>query len=237
LRQLNCSGSVLLSPAHFLFKNVAQAMQLHREFNCRVARKHVYEYKQVNLLVPIYNKGGSEINTLLLEDVPNLSLEQIARFMWLQANAAARGNFEAVQQPSWLERLPRFLVLCGMWLYLWIFNEYNFPKLSVLRRENVASMLVNYFGARNSPPLKSYKPSRFPLDGLPFSITMGATRDEPVVDNGKVVPGRVAPLYLRADHRLVDAYLMKAFLETLLKGFAQPALIEPVTAIESQRTA
>ena len=63
-----------------------------------------------------------------------------------------------------------------------------------------------------------------------FSITMSATVDKPVVDNGQVVPGRVAPLFLRADHRLVDAYQMRAFLETLTAGFKQPELLESTDA-------
>lgn len=224
----------MLSPAHFLYKSVAIAIQQHREFNCRVARKHVYEYKRVNLLIPVFDSGGSEIKTLLLEDVPNLSLEKIAHSMWTAANAAACGQFDAVQQPTLLEKLPRLLVLFGLRVHVMLCNEYNFPRMKILRHENVASMLVNYFGARNTPPMKSYKPSRFPLDGLPFSITMGPTADAPVIENGKVVPGRIAPLFLRADHRLVDTHLMKAFLETLLKGFAQPTLIESISEDQSQ---
>jgi pyruvate/2-oxoglutarate dehydrogenase complex dihydrolipoamide acyltransferase (E2) component len=55
---------------------------------------------------------------------------------------------------------------------------------------------------------------------------MGATVDKPVVDNGQVVSGRVAPLFLRADHRLVDAYQMRGFLETLAQGFRQPELLD-----------
>src|SRR5262245_46744982 len=79
LRQKNATGSVLLSPAHFLFKNVARAMDKHREFNRRVTSRRIYEYKAVNVLVPIFNKGGSEINTMLLENVPDMSLEEIAQ--------------------------------------------------------------------------------------------------------------------------------------------------------------
>lgn len=231
LRQKNSMGEVLLSPAHFLFRNVGLAMHKHAEFNRRVARRRVFEYKQVNVLVPIFNRGGSEINTMLLEGVPDLSLEEIAKFMWERANAAAQGSFDNAVRTTWFEQLPKWLVRLGLFMHVWNHNTFNFPRMSILKRENVASMLVNYYGSKKSPPMTSYKPSRFPLDGVPFSVTMGATVDQPVVENGQVVPGRVAPLYLRADHRIVDAYLMKGFLETLLQGFAHPESLERSTTI------
>ncbi len=225
LRRENATGSTLLSPAHFLIKNVANAMQQHPEFNCRITRQRIFKYKQVNLIVPLFNLGGSEINTLLLENVASMSLQQIAEFLWRQTSAAARGEFDSVHQSSLLEKLPRWMLHLGMWMYIRLTNEVNFPKCKLICRENVSSMLVNYFGFRNAPPLRSYKPSRFPTDGVPFSITMGATLDQPVADSGNVVVGRVAPLFLRADHRIVDAFQMKAFLETLNKGFEHPESI------------
>lgn len=226
LRTKNSTGSVLLSPAHVLISNVARTMNQHREFNCRVTRRRIFEYNHVNLMVPLFNPGGSEINTLWLEQVPSLSLEQIAQAIWNQTSHAAQGRFDSVEDNSWLERLPAWVIRLATKFHVWNHNHFNYPRMKHLSRENRGSMLVNYFGFRNAPPLTSYKPSRFPLDGAPFSITMGATVDKPVVDNGQVVPGRVAPLFLRADHRLVDAYQMRAFLETLIAGFKQPELLE-----------
>jgi hypothetical protein len=226
LRQKNATGEVLLSPAHVLLRNVALAMERHPEFNCRVTRRRVFSYHDVNLLVPLFDQGGNEINTLILDNVPAMSLEAVAEFLWASAGSAARGELDSDEKKNWFLRLPRWLVRLGLPLHLWNQNHMNFPRMKMLTRENRASMLVNYFGFRNSPPLKSYKPSRFPLDGMPFSITMGATRDTPVVEDGNVVPGRVASLFLRADHRLVDAFHMRCFLESLDHGFQHPDVLD-----------
>ena len=212
-------------------------MRQHPEFNRRIARRRIFEYKSTNLLIPVFTPHNREITTLPLENVPNLTLEQIAQYMWQSTSAGVLGNRATMDQSTLFDRLPRWFIRLGLWWHIWNHNTFNYPRMKMLRRENVASMIVNYYGARNTPPLKSYKPSRFPLDGVPFSITMGATVDQPVVENGQVVAGRVAPLYLRADHRLVDAYQMKVFLETLLNGYAKPEQIECLDAAPVKQAA
>jgi hypothetical protein len=86
--------------------------------------------------------------------------------------------------------------------------------------------MINYLGFRGAPPLRSLKPSRAPYDGIPLNITMGATELRPAVIDGEIVPRPIAPLIVRADHRLVDAHDMAAFIGTLRDFIASPATTE-----------
>jgi pyruvate dehydrogenase E2 component (dihydrolipoamide acetyltransferase) len=54
-------------------------------------------------------------------------------------------------------------------------------------------------------------------------LAVGGTADEPVVQDGRVVPGKVMRLTLSADHRVIDGVLAAAFLVEL-KGLLEAPL-------------
>ena len=95
-------------------------------------------------------------------------------------------------------------------------------------------MLVNYLAFKGAAPLRLYKPSRFPNDATPFNVTLGATEPRPVVVDGEVVVRPVASLFVRGDHRLVDAHELGLFANTLRSFLANPALIDTETGIAPQ---
>jgi pyruvate dehydrogenase E2 component (dihydrolipoamide acetyltransferase) len=56
-------------------------------------------------------------------------------------------------------------------------------------------------------------------------LAVGAVRDEPVVEDGAVVPGRVMTLTLSVDHRPVDGVLAARWLAVLAELLQHPARI------------
>lgn len=57
------------------------------------------------------------------------------------------------------------------------------------------------------------------------NLGIGAIVDQPVVSQGKVVPGKRMSLTLAADHRVIDGALAAEFLVTLKKFLENPALL------------
>jgi pyruvate dehydrogenase E2 component (dihydrolipoamide acetyltransferase) len=53
-------------------------------------------------------------------------------------------------------------------------------------------------------------------------LAVGGTADEPVVEGGKVVPGKVMRLTLSADHRVIDGVLAAAFLSEIKRLLEAP---------------
>jgi pyruvate dehydrogenase E2 component (dihydrolipoamide acetyltransferase) len=70
----------------------------------------------------------------------------------------------------------------------------------------------------------------FPIESFAAIITppqsailaVGGTADEAVVQEGRVVPGKVARMTLSADHRVIDGVLAAAFLAELKRLLEAP---------------
>jgi len=61
-----------------------------------------------------------------------------------------------------------------------------------------------------------------PYARLPIFLAMGAVRDEPVVDNGEVVPAKVLALHATFDHRILDGAQVARMADILRRIFADP---------------
>jgi hypothetical protein len=226
LRGTNSNSPVLISPAHVLLRSVGLAMRRHPEFNRRVIGSRVYQYKEIHLLLSLFNIRAREVELLLLEEVDRRSLIDLSREMWRYTQQAARGELVHFGQRTVYDLLPRAVVRRLVPLHLWLFNTFNWPVTQFWRREHRSAMLVNYLGFKGAAPLRMYKPSRFPNDATPFNVTLGATEPRPVVVDGEVVVRPMASLFVRGDHRLVDAHGLGLFASTLRSFLADPALMD-----------
>lgn len=56
-------------------------------------------------------------------------------------------------------------------------------------------------------------------------LAVGAIQDQPVVDQGRVVPGKILRCTLSADHRIIDGATAAEFMRTLKKLLETPALL------------
>lgn len=77
--------------------------------------------------------------------------------------------------------------------------------------------------------MRSFKPSRFPSDCWTLNVTMGPTERRPVAIGENVVIRPVAPLFVRADHRVVDAYDLGKFVATLRTLLSDPRQMDGAT--------
>jgi hypothetical protein len=87
-------------------------------------------------------------------------------------------------------------------------------------------VLVNYLGFPGAPPMRMYKPSKFPDETSLLSVTLGRIEERPAVREGSVVVRRMAPLFVRADHRVTDAYVLGRFVASLQEALTNPASLE-----------
>ncbi len=77
---------------------------------------------------------------------------------------------------------------------------------------SLASFGVQWFTAIINPPQAAI-------------LSVGATREAPVVRGGKVVPGRVATFGLGVDHRIADGAVAGRFLSALAGRLSNPAVL------------
>lgn len=218
LRDLNRESDVLVTPAHVLVAATARAIEKHPQFNRRILKKRVWAYRDINIVMPVRGKTGLEV---MFFGRPNQkTVIDVAHESWRNAQSAA-GDHDGVPQPSYM-RMPRKFQALLQPLHVWLVNHRNRPLRGTNNRQRGASTMVNYFGHRGMAPLRSFKPSRLPYESISLTVTMGAIEQRAVVVGQEIVARPIAPLFIRADHRIVDAHEIGAFAETLRQLLADP---------------
>ncbi len=227
LRHRNRESKTLLSPAHVLVQAVGRALVRHRELNRRIVGRRIFDFRDVHVRMMTFNRQLREVEVLLIRNADTLSLERIARILWKNQHRAASGNMMDHEDKAWLrKRFPGPLLGWIIRTYLYLDSRFNLPKVDRIDRIACSPVLVNYLAFSGAPPMRGYKPSSYPHESSTLSVTLGRAEARPVVQDGQVVVGQVAPLFVRADHRITSAYGLAQFTETLRRLLIDPAQME-----------
>jgi hypothetical protein len=237
VRRTNRTSSAMVSGAHVLLQAVGRSIARHPQLNRRVVGRRIYAFRDVNIRMMTYNKRAKEVDVVLIKNADRVELERIAQLMWKRQCKALRGTSMDELDKQALRRWPNFLLRWAVWGYFWLDRNFRLPKTGKIDRVSSAPVLVNYLGFPGAPSMRAYKPSNHPDESSHLSVTMGRTESRPVVREGAVVAGSVAPLFVRADHRIADAYLMAQFISTLTGFLAAPASMEPDKALSDRENA
>lgn len=227
-------SNVLLSPAHVLVSAVARTLAEHPHLNRKVIGRRVHSYNEINIVIPLLSPVDKQVDPVFIRGVDNMSLRDIAMHLWNEARN--RGVRAAEEQRRDAARSP--------WGRFWVQKWRSLKMRGVLRVTSLAFALDNQFRRRShsanamfngvsalvnvlsfpggAPPMLSFKPSSLPMNAALLTVTMSATEWRPIVVDGQVVAQRVAPLIVRADHRLVHSHEIAAFMKTLCTYLTQP---------------
>ncbi len=231
LRVLNETSDVLVTPAHLLITATGRSLAEHPQFNRRILRRRVWDFRSFNVVMPFRARATDEVNVMFIPNVDQQSPQAIAATAWRNSQVRP-GETMAVPRPFYLN-FPRWLLARLQPLHVWLINSLNLKLHGTNHRQRGASTMVNYLGHRGLAPLRSFKPSRLPYESVTLTVTMGATEDRPVAEKGEVVIRPIAPLFIRADHRLVDATEIGTFAQTLREYLMHPERIEPLPEFHS----
>ena len=212
LRERNRDGKMLIMPVHALIRATALALEQFPELNVRLVGRRIYAFRDVHIRMAFLHRRSHEIDLMVIGPEFLKSLEKIALSVWDHLLQAGRGKLARDRD---LARLRKF---SGFWMQR-IFRAYEFLdrhfSLPILGRLDVtrnSCVTVNDLSFSGAPPLRSYKPSRFPSQSDSFNLTIGAVKKKVVERNGQFVSVNVIPLFVRADHRVVDAYQLGRFI-------------------------
>jgi hypothetical protein len=225
LREVNETSDVLVSLAHVLLRSVAFALREHPQFNRRLAGRRLYQFHDVNLLMPARDLAGNT-QVLVIQQADRLTLPEIAETVWHQLSSC---NAPDAGETCDIVRDANVVRGSGRPLVPWVqafFNRFNLGPRWGFARLRQGSVYVNSLDFRGAPPMTSYKPSRFPSEIQLSTITQGPVRQQVIAVDGQPLVRKVAPLFIRADHRAVDAYELGGFVTTICRYFSQPWLMD-----------
>jgi len=234
------TANVLLSPAHALLWAVARSLADHPHLNRRVIGRRIHQLHDVNLVIPVLDRRTQHVELVLLHKVQEMSLPQVATALWREVYENAHVGPKSGGWFPFLQKSP-----VGNWLRLhWIQRmvgigfmlngRFRLPNLGINDESNAASAVVNYFGFPGAPVMTSYKPSSLPVNACHLSVTMGQGHDQPVVENGRIVIRKMAPMSIRYDHRIGYTHQFAELITTLQRHIKQ---IDSVVVTPEESTA
>jgi hypothetical protein len=108
------------------------------------------------------------------------------------------------------------------------------PTLGRLEQTRAGCVTVNDLSFAGAPPMRTYKPSRFPDQTDMLNLTIGPMENRIVERGGQFVSAAVMPLFMRADHRIVDAYVAGRFLAAVRDLLNDPQRLDTKSAEEGR---
>lgn len=221
LAQRNNAGSTLLTTTPVLIRAVGLALAKHHDFNRRVLGEKIYRFSEVNVLVPVQrSQAGPSLS--LFRQVDQRSYDELFQSLWTEQRGASQVNRACDRSEYILRRLPTMLAHLLLRGWLWAANHLPKPMGPLDRPLRGAPVMVNHFGFPGAPPLNSYKASRFGSHCTLLNVTLGPTMRRPLVIGDKIVIRPMAGLFVRADHRTIDAYQLSNFVATIVEILTQP---------------
>ncbi len=222
LRKRNREGHVVITAAHALIRATALALVEFPELNVRIVRRRLYTFRDVNIRMAFLNRRSGEIDVLMIRGANLKSLEQIGLEVWQRLLQAGRGEVDRDRDLARLRRIPGFWLRQILRLYGVLDRNVRLPTVGRIDATREGCATVNDLSFPGAPPMRSYKPSRFPDQTDAFNLTLGGMENKVVARSGLFVSTSVMPLFLRADHRLVDAYQVGRFLAAVRDVLNQP---------------
>lgn len=226
LHDRNRGGRVIITTAHALVRATAMALEKFPEMNVRVVGRRVYAFREISIRMAFFHRRNRDIDILLIKAANQKSLEQIGREVWERLLQAGRGEGARDRDLARMRRVPAFWFRQFMRIYAALDRNFALPAVSRLDELRGGSALVNDLSSSGVPPIRSYKPSRFPDDSDSLNLTLGPAENKVVARADGFESVRVMPLFVRADHRLTDAYQVGKFLAVVRDLLQNPQQLD-----------
>jgi 2-oxoacid dehydrogenases acyltransferase (catalytic domain) len=231
LRERNRDGSVLITAAHALIRATALALAAFPEMNVRLVGRRIYAFRAINVRMAFAHRRNGDIDVLIVTDANLKSLDQIAAEVWQRLLQAGRGEGGRERYLLGLRRVPGFLFRWIFRLYFFLDRHFRLPAVGNLDTVRSGCVTVNDLSFAGAPPMRSYKPTRFPDPSDSLHLTLGSVESKVVERDGRFVSISVMPLFVRADHRLADARLVGRFVAMVRDFLSRPeSLSSPAIA-------
>ncbi|RTL52869.1 MAG: 2-oxo acid dehydrogenase [Bradyrhizobiaceae bacterium] len=226
LRERNRGGKVLLTTAHALIRAAALGLAQFPQMNVRLVGRSVYPFRDISVRTAFFHRGNGEIDIMLVPSADRKSLEQIGQEVWRRLMEAGRRSGGRDRELARMRKVPGFVFRQFMRFYGFLDRTFLIPTVSRLDELRGGSMMVNDLSTSGAPPLHMYKPSRFPDSSDSLNLTLGPVETKVVTRGDQFVSVKVMPLFLRADHRLTDAFEMGRFLSLVRELMQNPQRLD-----------
>lgn len=214
-----------LTVTHLVTKAVAEALKKCPDANAILRWNKIYLRKRVTLSVLVVqaDEGDTKVDLTAakIDDADQKTLLQIALEMEATIARVRKRQDKALESgKGTIQKIPfmfmnAFLKLLSFFMYT---LNIDLSGLGMPKDAFGAASITNV----GSLGLDTAYVPLVPYTRVPIFVAPGAVKDVPVVDDGKVVPGKVMNVNATFDHRFIDGFHASVLAKTMRDMFENP---------------
>ena len=220
---------VRLTVTHLVGRAMVEVLKRMPDANAVLRFNRIYLRKRIGIFFQVTLRdeetGTFDLSGATLYDLDKKSLLEIVAEMEAKVHSVRKGTDKALEKGR---RSFRFVPLILMNLVLRIVSFFAYTlnidlsKLGI-PKDPFGSVMITNIGALG---LEAAYVPLIPYSRVPLLVALGAVKDVPLVENGKIVVGKVMDMNATFDHRFFEgahaavmASVMRAWMEDPVRHF------------------
>jgi len=221
---------VRLTVTHLVTKAVAEALHRCPDANAILRFNKIYLRQGVTVSVLVVQTdqgdGKVDLTAAKIENAENKTLKEMAEELQATIDRVRKRKEESLEKGKGLVAMVPFLFMNAFLKMLAFFMYTLNLRLPGVPRDAFGGATVTNVGSLGLD--MAFVPL-VPYTRTPIFVAPGAVVDEPVVEDGKVVPGKVMRLCATFDHRFIDGHHASVLAKTVREVLEKPfETLDPV---------
>jgi len=220
---------VRLTVTHLVGRAMVEVLKRMPDANAILRFNRIYLRKRIGIFFQVTMRdeetGKFDLSGATLYDLDKKSLREIVAEMEAKVHSVRKGTDKALEKGR---RSFRFVPLILMNLVLRVMSFFAYTlnidlsKLGI-PKDPFGSVMITNIGALG---LEAAYVPLIPYSRVPLLVALGAVKEVPLVENGRIVVGKVMDMNATFDHRFFEgahaavmASVMRAWMEDPVRHF------------------
>ncbi|MGZ3460414.1 MAG: 2-oxo acid dehydrogenase subunit E2 [Archangium sp.] len=212
-----------LTVTHLLAKAMAEALRRCPDANALLRFNRIYLRKRITVSTLVVQTDGGKVDltSAKIDDAEQKSLREIAAELEAAVQKVRQRKDEMLEKgKGTVQKIPYVFLNLFTWLISFLMYTLNWDMTwAGMPRDAFGSAIITNVGSLGLDT--AYVPL-VPYTRVPIFIAPGAIKDAPVVEDGKVVPGKLMNVSASFDHRFIDGYHASILANTLREMLENP---------------
>ena len=214
---------IRLTVTHLLAKAMAEALRRCPDANAILRFNRIYLRKRITISTLVVQTDGGKVDltSAKIDDAEQKSLREISAELEAAVQRVRQRKDEALEKgKGTIHALPYAFLNFFTWLISFFMYTLNWDMTwAGMPRDAFGSAIITNVGSLGLDT--AYVPL-VPYTRVPIFIAPGAIKDAPVVENGKVVPGKLMNVNASFDHRFIDGFHASILANTFREMLENP---------------
>ena len=226
-----------ITVTHLVAKAIAEALRRCPEANAILRFNRIYLRKTVDLSILVVQtdegSGKVDLAACTVREADRKSLYDLVSEIDEQVRIVRGRKDKAMEQgKKTTNAIPLFFINMFMKLVALLMYTLNIDLRGIgVPRDPFGSATITNIGTLG---LDTGFVPLVPYTRVPIFVAPGAIRDTPVVEDGKIVPGKTMKLCATLDHRFIDGYHASVLSKTVHQFLENPfEHLDPIDSLPS----